>query len=206
MALKPLKNNPPSETGFYRFDGTPIQVKDKIFYESRGVVFTPHPEGDLMPDGERLKCKRFRSDANYDRKFQPRTVRSVMGQEEFEKNFKKWEKEYNSIEQKEGEVKPSFSDWFAQKYDIMLTKVELANALLSSRVSQSARAVSSIREHTKAKPKAQIEVSAPEQEQHELSGEELLLLAFEANGIDKSHAFEILRKINRVRDKEAAIQ
>lgn len=181
-SLKPLTGE--SETGFYRYNGTPIQQKDKEYYEALGVKFSI--DADLMPDGVRLKPRRLRSDNRGRRK----TVASTkMAREEAEA----FRLEYDSLP----EPKPSFMEWYASTKEAEITAMLVTIAKdCSERAGDRLKALATLLEFTKSKPKSQMEISAPEQPTKDLSAQEILELAYQLNGIEPPRVDPAMKKVH----------
>jgi hypothetical protein len=161
-----------SETGFYRYNGTPISIKDqKEYYEPLGVVFKVDEGGDLMPDGVHLKPRRLRND-----RFGQRDAKLHLVKAGTQSVIAKWEAL--------PEPKPPFTEWYVQhnEADLASALVDIARNPTESPQAR-IKAISLLWEFTKSKPKAQLEVSQPVQPMTNMTAQELLALACELNGI-----------------------
>ena len=178
---KPPKGD--SETGFYRYDGTPIQLKDQAYYEANGCKFHAEEGGDLMPDGIHLKPRRIRND-NRGRK--KAMVKVVTDGTQYARDM--WEAL--------PEPKPSFMEWYVTTHEVDLTTSLVDIARNRTEAAQNRiKATSLLLEYVKSKPKSQLEVSQPTQPTTELTPQEFLELALTASGIDPDKGRAALLKL-----------
>jgi hypothetical protein len=166
---KPPKGE--SETGYYRYNGTPIQQKDKVYYEMVGCKFHAGERGDLMPDEIHLKPRRIRTDNR---------LRKGAILEEITTEIYELRQQYETLP----EPRPNFMDWAAANQETQMTEVLLGIIKNRTEATQTRlKAMSMFLEFTKSKPKSQLEVSQPAQPMTAMTPQELLVLAYELNGI-----------------------
>jgi len=196
--VKPLRGESP--TGFWRYDGAPLSETDKKYYESRGVRFDNGPDGDLLPDGMRLKPKRIRSDSKFDLALAGRSVgigrnkQPIMSEAEVDCQYEKWQAEYDSMA---GE-KPEFTEWAHERFVKRIAyKTLIRNMVCPERIQQSAKAVATYFEFFKSRPRAQVEISTPDQPVQNMTARDVLALALELNGLDPSNAARLLGGIHK---------
>lgn len=179
---KPPKGD--SETGFYRYDGTPIQLKDREYYESNGCVFKTGEGGDIMPDGIHLKPRRIRND-NRGRK---KAIVNLISKGT-ESARDRWESLPSP--------KPPFMEWYVVNHEVDLTSSLVDIARDKTEAAQNRiKATSLLLEYVKSKPKSQLEVSQPLQPTTQLTPQEFLDLALADSGIDPAKGREALRKLS----------
>lgn len=186
---RPLQGE--SETGYYRYNGTPIQQSDKEYYEARGVKFTPCEEGgDIMPDGKRLKPWRLRSDRKADTVAHKKSLQTVTEPRELAELLAKLDAAYEALPV---EDRPRFSEWVTTQQDKLITNQLLKVIFASGNPQACLKSIGILWEFGKSKPKAQLEISQPEPEMIPLTPQQLFDLACETNGMDPGKAMATLR-------------
>lgn len=183
FTLKPLRGVP-SESGYYGYSGKPFTNADVKALRDKGVVFAAHPNGDLMPDGVRLKHPKYRSDFRNN----ANNMRKVMAAEprladltEFDAQFEQWHQEYQT-DQTQG--KKEFDEWLRDKRGYLLTKKLWQNALLVKDSQQSTKAILGVMEFTKAKPKQTIAVESQAAPDVDWDADKIIEFGLKMKGIE----------------------
>jgi hypothetical protein len=171
--LKPLlPNSHGTDRWFFR--GEPMTVEQAAKYD---------PD-DFMPDG-RLKLAKFRKGWKTHKSYLKPTVTD-------DELLKKQTERFNRYEQLPG-PKPDYFEWASQasrreQFD------ELERAYKSAeRVSDKLKALNTLLEFSKSRPKTTLEVSQSSDGIPELTNEELLRMALEMNGINYDKFKEIFQ-------------
>lgn len=183
--LKPLQP-PPTEgfSGYWGYAGKPLTDLDVKNLRAKGCIFAAHPDGDLMPDGKRLKHPRFRL-----RRPKESIIEPSLSHKQLRRIEAKLEEEYRSLP----EPRPDFFEWAAERERPELYNQLRSIAFRSKRPDHRLKAINTMLEFSKSRPKQVHEVSGVADEP-ELTAEELLRLALEANGIDAEEFNEAMGK------------
>ena len=166
-----------SPTGFYGYAGKPLTEQDVANLKAKGVKFEPYEQGgDLMPDGVRLKKPRFRSDV-IKKKLEGRQVK----ESGIDTDQDTLQEEYNKL----SEPRPDFFQWAFERdqsklYGILIKTARMPHSSGSERI----KAISTILEFAKSKPKTQLEVSNADAGIPEYSIEEILKMSLSEYGIE----------------------
>lgn len=173
--LKPLKENPYG-TNRWNFRGKPLPTEELQALAKGGVT-----DNDWMPDG-RLKLRKFQERWGDWQKAKRKSLGIVQAE--------RWER-YQALP----EPRQDFMEWAAldSRRDCFeqLERV----ALTAGRKLDRIKAIHTILEFTKKKPKQELEHSGDMQEFSHLSNKDLLRMVLELNGI-RPETFEQFRERN----------
>lgn len=172
--LRPLLDNPHGTNRWF-FRGEPMTVEQAAKYE---------PD-DFMPDG-RLKLAKFRKGWKTHKSYlkPAQTDAELTAKQEA-----RWQ-EYQAVP----EPKPDYFEWASQRsrreqFD------ELERAYRNAeRVSDKLKALGTLLEFSKSRPKSQIELTDGSNEMQQVSENDLLKMALELNGIDPAKFAEFIQK------------
>ena len=165
-----------SPTGYYGYAGKPLTEQDVANLKAKGVKFEPYDQGgDLMPDGVRLKKPRFRSDV-IKKKLEGRQVK----ESGIDTDQDTLQEEYNKLP----EPRPDFFQWAFERdqsklYGILVKTARMPHSSGSERI----KAISTILEFAKSKPKTQLEVSSANDQIPEYSIEDVMKMTLSEYGI-----------------------
>lgn len=115
---------------------------------------------------------------------------------EFDREFAQWREEY---EADKTEGKPEFDKWLLDNRGYLLVKKQWRNALLATNASDSTKAIVSILEFNKAKPKQTIGVESQPTTDIDWTPKKILEYALELNGIGMSvEDFKVIAEQRKV--------
>ena len=167
--LKPFEG--PSPTGFYNFNGKPLEQHEVDTLRANGVRIPETPfawnpvikksegyvskEWDIMPDN-RLKDTKYRkrfAERQVTENKRPKTRKMMLSDEEFAEKFHQWREEWAAL----GDDRPDFIAWFANHKTDEIGKQLLFDAFQSARSGGAAKSLGVLLEFGRMKPKQQIE-------------------------------------------------
>lgn len=168
--LKPLEEDRHG-TGKWNFRGHNLSPEEVEVLTAKGVDW----EVDVMPDG-RLKLPKFRLASMAKRK-KARALRQVQLKTEQEELKKK----YDQIP----EPKPGFFEWaFKQEEHLFYDILRKIGRMPNSTPTEKIRAIGTLTEYSKSKPKAQLELANKAPDFEQMPVEELLRMLLETIGIN----------------------
>ena len=152
MPGRPKPHAGESPLNLWLYDGTPVtpELQAKLEQE-QNVVFKVHPDGDILPDGIHLKPPRIWRNRRNKRHYTP----TVFDEETLRKvQAKRW-KEYLELP----EPRPDYMEYAAQQSRRAQFEQLETVAFTSKKSSYKLKAIATILEFSKRKPKQEVDIS-----------------------------------------------
>ena len=185
MPGKPKPHAGDSSLNLWLYDGTPVtpELKEQLIAQDN-VVFAVHPDGDILPDGIHLKPRRIWRNRRGKSHYTPTlwTEENLRARQQ-----KRWE-EYDALPS----PRPDYMEWAAQQSRReQFEQLEMV-AFTSKKSSYKLKALATILEFSKRKPKQELDVTN-RQEQEPVTPEKLVDYLAAALGVNKSKLEEFVK-------------